>query len=68
MKKKKDFDEKKSETSKVLKKFNCPPDLLDEIIKITLKEPPVVHKEYDGNRGWIMSKDYLKVLENQKSK
>lgn len=36
MYKKKDFDEKKSETSKVLKKFNCPPDLLDEIIKITL--------------------------------
>jgi hypothetical protein len=31
-----EFKEKKGETSKVLKKFNCPPDLLDDIIKINL--------------------------------
>lgn len=23
-------------------------------------------KKYDGNKGWIMSDDYLKILENQK--
>lgn len=58
----------KMDLSKVLKKFDCPPDLLDDIVKINFKKPPVVHMEYDGNRGWIMSKEYLEILENQKSK
>ena len=41
--------------------------------KLTLKEIAEIRKrdfspEFDGNKGWIISDDYIRILENLKNK